>query len=139
VIGTPVNVGGMTGRALAVNVILNFWKSFFYWPPKLQLYGPPYIPAELCKLSRVKKTQEEMSVRMRIWRIIFFECSVVWGNCNFRAKFSILIRYECSRVFFACGLDRQLLRSMVCTYETLDNYDLNKTENPSSPYPRALY
>jgi hypothetical protein len=24
VIGTPVNVGGMTGRALAVNVILNF-------------------------------------------------------------------------------------------------------------------
>jgi hypothetical protein len=49
VTGTPVNFGGMTGRALAVILKLNFWKScdqkksVFFLAPALQLYGPPYI------------------------------------------------------------------------------------------------
>jgi hypothetical protein len=40
----------MTGRALAVNLKLNFenraiTKKVFYWPPAVQLYGPPYTYA----------------------------------------------------------------------------------------------
>jgi hypothetical protein len=53
VTGTPLNFGGMTGRALAVYLKLHFFKScdhnFFYWPPAVQLYGPPYIRAILSK------------------------------------------------------------------------------------------
>jgi hypothetical protein len=58
VIGTPLNFGGMTGRALAVICKLNFWKSCdqkkrVFWPLNRKLYGAPYMrmPLPCCSGS----------------------------------------------------------------------------------------